>query len=63
MFIFQLHILNLLAKKVNDDDELLNTDEDPIDFFIYLVSNCEKDTFKKLRLNKIYSTYDEFYFI
>ena len=47
-----------VSKKLNDDDELLNTDEDPIDLFNYPVSNCEKDTFKKLRSNKTFSNYD-----
>ena len=47
-----------ISKKVIDGDKLSNTDEDTVDLFDYLVSNFEKDTFRKIQLYKIVSKFD-----
>ena len=57
------HFKFISKKLIDDDDELLNTDEDTVDLFNYLVSNCEKDKIQKLRLYKNHSNFDWFYFI
>ena len=41
-----------------DYDELLKTNENSLNPFDYHVSNCGKDSFKKMRLYKIHSNYD-----
>ena len=38
--------------------ELMETNVNFVDLFDYHVSNCEKDSFKKLRTYKIHSNYD-----
>ena len=48
----------IIRKKVIDGDKLSKTDEDTVDLFDYLVSNCEKDTFRKIQLYKIVSNFD-----
>ena len=40
-----------ISKKLIDD-ELIKTDEDSVDLFNYLESNCEKDTFTKVHFLK-----------
>ena len=52
------HFTFITKKLIDDDDELLNTDKSTIDLFNYLASNCEKDTFRKLRIYKIHSNSD-----
>ena len=39
-------------------DELLKTNENSVDPYDYHLSNCGKDSFKKLRLYKFHSNYD-----
>ena len=46
-----------ISKKLIDD-ELINQDEDTVDLFNYLLSNYEKDTFRKLQIDKIPSNFD-----
>ena len=41
-----------------DDSNLLSTNGNSVDPFYYPVSNCRKDSFKKLRIHKIHSNYD-----
>ena len=53
----------IFIRKKLIDDELLNTEEDTVDLFNYIVSNCEKDTFEKLQIYKINSNYDSFHYI
>ena len=38
--------------------ELMETNENFVNLFDYHVSNCEKDSFKKLRTYKFHSNYD-----
>ena len=38
--------------------ELMETNENFVHLFHYHVSNCRKDSFKKLRTHKIHSNYD-----
>ena len=38
--------------------ELMETNENFVDLFDYHVSNCRKDSFKKLRTYEIHSNYD-----
>ena len=45
-------------KEKIDDNELLKTNKGNVHPFIYHVSNCGKNSFKKLRIYKIHSNCD-----
>ena len=53
------HSKFIKREKINDN-ELLKTKESSVDPFDYHVSNCGKNSFKKLRKYKIHSNYDQF---
>ena len=50
---FTTPYFKFIKRELIDDDKLLETNEDTIDLFIYLVSNYEKDTFRNLRFYKL----------
>ena len=51
------HFKFIKREKINGDD-FLKTNENSVDPYDYHLSNCGKDSFKKLRLCKLHSNYD-----
>ena len=48
----------LIKREKMNDNELLKTNKGSVDPIDYHVSNCEKYSFKKIRINKFHSNYD-----
>ena len=46
-----------IRRDKNDYDDLLSRNETSVDPYEYYFSNCGKDSFKKLRINKVHSNY------
>ena len=55
---FSTPYLKFIKRENIKNIELLETNENFVDLFDYHVSNCRKDSFKKLRTCKIHSNYD-----
>ena len=51
------HFIFIKREKINDN-EFLKANKSSVDPFDYHVSNCGKNSFKKLRIYKIHSNYD-----